>query len=159
MLKSVASVLTGLALVASPAIGQTSDEADVELGTLTCELQAVTNVLIYAEESFECTFVTEDGVTQTYDATIGKVGANLQLKTDQTLKWIVMSSVDPAKEQDLSGDYIGASAQASLGVGAGANLMVGGSGDNFTLQPLSLSGQEGIGASLTIDGLNLSRTS
>lgn len=133
------------------------DAARIELGTLTCELAAVTNVIIYAEESFNCILETNEGDEIPYEGNIEKIGANLQIKTDQTLKWIVLSSVSMDEPEDLSGSYLGASAQASLGIGGGANVLVGGSGDNFTLQPISVTGQEGIGASLTLDSLTLSR--
>ena len=131
--------------------------ARFELGTLTCDLEGWTNALIYAEESFDCVFVDEQGRTAAYDGAISKLGANLQIKGDQRLEWIVLSSITADEPHDLSGTYLGASAQASLGLGAGANLLIGGSGDNFTLQPVSVTGQEGLGASLTIDTLTLSR--
>ena len=133
------------------------DAARIELGTLTCDLAAVTNVIVYAEESFDCVLETNEGDAIAYEGTIEKIGANLQIKTDQTLKWIVLSSVSMDEPEDLSGSYFGASAQASLGVGGGANVLVGGSGDNFTLQPISVTGQEGLGASLTLDSLTLNR--
>ncbi|HUF57431.1 MAG TPA: DUF992 domain-containing protein [Thermohalobaculum sp.] len=133
------------------------DAARIELGTLTCELAAVTNVIVYAEESFDCVLETNEGEMIAYEGNIEKIGANLQIKTAQTLKWIVLSSVSMDEPEDLSGSYFGASAQASLGVGGGANVLVGGSGDNFTLQPISVTGQEGLGASLTLDSLTLSR--
>lgn len=133
------------------------DAARIELGSLTCELAAVTNVIIYAEETFDCVLETNEGEAIPYEGNIEKIGANLQIKTKQTLKWIVLSSVSMDAVEDLSGSYVGASAQASLGVGGGANVLIGGSGDNFTLQPVSVTGQEGIGASLTLDSLTLSR--
>lgn len=133
------------------------DAVRAELGTLTCELEAVTNLLVYAEESFGCLFTSNEGVTVAYEGKLEKLGANLQLKTGQTLQWIVLSSVTAGEPEDLSGSYVGASAQASLGVGGGANVLIGGSGDNFTLQPISVTGQEGLGASLTIDSLTLER--
>ena len=44
----------------------------------------------------------------------------------------------------LAGDYIGASAEATAAVGAGANLLIGGSNKTFTLQPLSVQAQTGV---------------
>jgi hypothetical protein len=55
----------------------------------------------------------------------------------------------------LAGSYVGASAEASAGVGAGANLLVGGSNDTISLQPLSVQGQTGINAALAVSELVL----
>ncbi|MGE4247557.1 MAG: DUF992 domain-containing protein, partial [Parvibaculaceae bacterium] len=44
----------------------------------------------------------------------------------------------------LSGTYVGATAEATAAIGAGANILVGGFNKNVTLQPVSLSGQTGL---------------
>ena len=55
----------------------------------------------------------------------------------------------------LSGDYVGPSAAASVGVGAGANLLVGGSGSSFTLQPLSVEAQTGLNLAVGVSSFQL----
>ena len=52
-------------------------------------------------------------------------------------------------------DYGGASGSASLGVGVGANALVGGSHRSFALQPLSVSGNVGVNLALGVAGLTL----
>ena len=44
----------------------------------------------------------------------------------------------------MAGTYAGLTANASIGVGGGANVLIGGTGRSFVLQPLSLEGQVGI---------------
>ena len=44
----------------------------------------------------------------------------------------------------LSGTYSGVGAQASAGAGVGANVLVGGTGRAFSLQPVSIEGQTGL---------------
>jgi hypothetical protein len=44
----------------------------------------------------------------------------------------------------LAGTYAGAGAEATAGVGLGANVLVGGSGKAFSLQPISVEGQVGV---------------
>ena len=44
----------------------------------------------------------------------------------------------------LSGTYTGVGAQASAGAGVGANVLVGGTGRAFSLQPVSVQGQTGL---------------
>jgi hypothetical protein len=55
----------------------------------------------------------------------------------------------------LAGTYLGASAEATAGVGAGANLLIGGSDDTISLQPLSVQGQTGLNAALGVSELIL----
>lgn len=127
----------------------------VELGVLTCQLADVDNLLVYAEESFVCTFEGDERMTR-YAGNITKIGANLEFKGEQTLRWLVLAPVRYDVPGALEGDYVGASASASIGVGAGAKILIGGSGDQITLQPLSVSTTtEAVGASLTLDSLEL----
>ena len=136
-------------------LGAEGEQGKVEVGTLTCELAAVTNVLIYAKETFNCTFENGEGVTEAYEGKFSKIGANLQLKDSQTIKWLVVAPATLEEPGLLEGTYVGASAEAAVGVGAGARVLVGGSEDQFALQPVSVSGETGIGASLTFDSLSL----
>ncbi|MCL2385321.1 MAG: DUF992 domain-containing protein, partial [Alphaproteobacteria bacterium] len=46
-------------------------------------------------------------------------------------------------------------ASATVGVGLGANLLVGGSNDTFSLQPLSLQAQTGISLAAGVTALTL----
>jgi hypothetical protein len=55
----------------------------------------------------------------------------------------------------LRGNYVGASADASLGLGAGAKVLVGGSHRTISLQPLAVQGQAGVNLALGVAGLRL----
>ncbi len=44
----------------------------------------------------------------------------------------------------LRGDYVGASGEATIGAGLGANVLVGGSNRTVALQPVSIQGQTGL---------------
>lgn len=128
---------------------------NVELGTLTCSLAEVDNILIYSEESFACLFDGGDRRSR-YAGRLSKVGANLQVKGNQTLQWLVLAPARYDAEGSLQGNYVGASGEAAVGVGAGARLLVGGSDDAITLQPLSVSTTtDSVGVSLTLDALEL----
>ena len=56
---------------------------------------------------------------------------------------------------DLSGNYGGATAGGAFVIGAGANVMYGGSNNSFALQPLSLEGQVGLNVYAGVAGLEL----
>ena len=44
----------------------------------------------------------------------------------------------------MAGNYAGATADAAVGVGLGANVLVGGSNDQIALQPVSIEGMTGL---------------
>ena len=55
----------------------------------------------------------------------------------------------------LAGHFGGVGANATVGVGFGANLLAGGSGNSISLQPLSLQGQTGLSAVAGIVNVDL----
>ena len=55
----------------------------------------------------------------------------------------------------LAGEYAGASAQGTVGVGVGANVLVGGSGNQVALQPVSVEGSVGLNAAAGVAAVSL----
>jgi hypothetical protein len=55
----------------------------------------------------------------------------------------------------LAGSYVGASAEATVGAGLGANVLVGGFQRSVALQPVSVSGQTGLNFALGVGDLEL----
>ena len=55
----------------------------------------------------------------------------------------------------LAGGYGGASAEATLGGGVGANVLVGGFRKSISLQPISVGAQKGLDLALAVSGLEL----
>lgn len=127
----------------------------VTLGMLTCDLVRDTNLLVFSKESFACSFRASGGATEHYRGEISKLGADLEFKSGQVLKWAVLAPSAVGGPGALAGRYVGASAEATAVGGLGARVLVGGSRDQITLQPVSLSGQTGFGASVTLDALRL----
>jgi Protein of unknown function (DUF992) len=90
-----------------------------------------------------------------YIATIRKVGLDLGITQETALAWAVYAPVNRLGPGDLSGNYAGAQGSASLGVGAGGNMLVGGSNNTIALQPLSLQGQVGVNIAAGLESLEL----
>lgn len=144
------------ALVLAGGLFATSAHADIEIGTLTCELTDVTNVIVYTNEEFACRFEPNEGDVETYAGEIDSVGVNLQFKDDMTIIWAVIApTTDAYKPGILEGTYVGGSAEVSIGAGMGAKVLVGGGENSFTLQPISVSGIVGAGAQLGIESFVL----
>lgn len=131
--------------------------AGVKIGTLTCTANEVTNAIIYTSETFSCVFAPLNGQNEDYTGQIQKLGVDLMLKGGETMVWAVFAAnATDYEENALAGTYVGAGAAAAVGVGAGAKVLVGGGADSFTLQPISVSGLQGVGASLNIESFSLS---
>jgi hypothetical protein len=58
---------------------------------------------------------------------------------------------------DLAGQYAGADASAVVGLGAGGNVLVGGSNKSIALQPLSVQGGVGLAVAAGLESLELRR--
>jgi hypothetical protein len=55
----------------------------------------------------------------------------------------------------LAGDYVGASGEATIAAGLGANVLIGGSNRTVALQPVSVSGQVGLNLAVGVADLRL----
>lgn len=141
---------------AGAARAETTRGGTVTLGMLTCDLVSDANAILFSREDYTCTYRSARGTSDRYDGRVGKIGADLEFKSGQTLKWAVLAPSAISGPGILAGTYVGGSAEATLVGGAGARLLLGGSRNQITLQPLSVSGQTGIGASATLDALSLS---
>jgi hypothetical protein len=68
--------------------------------------------------------------------------------------WLVFApgQVSPGA---LAGDYGGATASATVGAGVGANVLLGGSNKQITLQPVSVEGSAGLNVAAGIAAVTL----
>jgi hypothetical protein len=90
-----------------------------------------------------------------YVATIRKVGLDLGITQETALAWGVYAPVARLGPGDLAGNYAGAQGSATIGVGLGGNVLVGGSQNSIALQPLSLQGQTGLNVAAGLESLEL----
>jgi hypothetical protein len=144
-------------LVAQAAFGTASSEpAKLVAGTLTCKGKGSVGLIIGSKQTLSCTY-NPSGKTppQSYRATITKVGLDVGIKGASTMVWTVLSSTTELPADALEGKYAGVSADASVGVGGGGNLLVGGSKNSVSLQPLSVQGQTGLNLAVGVSGLSL----
>jgi len=86
---------------------------------------------------------------------MNRIGLDIGITAGGVMVWAVLGSSSGVRPGVLTGRFVGASGEISVGVGAGANLLVGGSGQSVSLQPLSLEGQVGVNLALGVAGLTL----
>ncbi len=92
---------------------------------------------------------------QSYDGALSTVGIALGVSTGSVLGWAVFAPTSGVPAGALAGEYVGVSADVGLGLGAGANVLLGGSNRTIALQPLSLQGSTAINVIAGVSSLKL----
>ena len=156
---SRSTIRAGLAvtlLVASFAIAPAQQPMQrVQVGVLECRGGASVGFIVGSVTNLGCVLRVE-GMPEDRDvATIRKVGLDLGITQESALAWGVFAPVARLGPGDLAGNYAGVQGSATLGVGAGGNLLVGGSNNTIALQPLSLQGQVGVSVAAGLQSLEL----
>jgi len=152
------SALAALAVVAAvalpvPTMAQGRDRT--KAGTLTCDISGGIGLIITSKKEVTCMFTpSQPGPREVYTGSITKFGLDLGATTGGEMIWAVFA---PSNRRfgALAGNYGGASAEATVGAGVGANVLVGGSERTVTLQPVSVQGQAGLNLAVGVAGLEL----
>jgi hypothetical protein len=95
------------------------------------------------------------GADDRYSGTINKFGIDIGTTTKSVVSWAVFAPTAALKNGALAGSYGGVSGEATVGVGVGANALVGGSNKTIVLQPLSVQAQQGLNIAAGIAALEL----
>jgi len=132
--------------------------AKLVAGTLTCKGKGSVGLILGSKQTLSCSFnPASNRPKEYYTATITKLGLDVGVKGKSTMVWTVLSSTTDLPSGALAGQYAGVAADASVGVGGGANALVGGNKKSVTLQPLSVQGQTGLNVAVGVAGLKLTR--
>jgi hypothetical protein len=127
----------------------------VRVGVLECRGGASVGFIVGSVTNLGCVLRVEGVPEDRYVATIRKVGVDLGITQETALGWAVYAPVARLGPGDLAGTYAGAQGSATLGIGVGGNVLVGGSDNSIALQPLSLQGQVGLGVAAGLESLEL----
>lgn len=132
-----------------------ADDPGVEVGTLTCEQHDRVNLVVWSDATFVCTLRSETSDDKVYEGRISKVGADLTVDKIETMAWTVFAPTLDMEDDVLVGEYVGASADAAVGSGGGARVLVGGFENSINLQPVALSGETGFGVAAGIENFTI----
>ncbi len=124
-------------------------------GTLICDISAGLGLIVGSSRTMTCRFSPSRGRPEVYEGTIRRFGLDLGITAGTQLVWVVLSTGSNRRAGDLAGEYVGAAADASLGVGGGGSLLVGGSNRTISLQPLSIQAQAGVNVAAGVSQLVL----
>jgi hypothetical protein len=140
-----------LAAVLAPAAAS-SAQAAIRTGTLTCDIGGGIGVILGSSKSVACRYTAFNGESELYNGTVRKLGVDVGFTLAGRMVWAVF---EPGRHGSLGGRYAGVSAEATVGAGVGANVLIGGGNGGVTLQPLSVQGQTGLNAAAGIGTLSI----
>ncbi len=154
MPKKLAVAISALALGAM-AYGAPAQAQGIQAGVLTCNVASGFGFIFGSSKAVNCTYSPAGGAPQHYVGSIDKFGVDIGYTQGGVLVWTVLAPTTAPPPGALSGHYIGATASATAGVGVGANVLVGGSGNTISLQPLSIEGNTGLNVAAGVEGVTL----
>ena len=125
-------------------IGSAAAADKINVGMLHCDVSAGVGLFFTEKQTMNCTFKHLDGAPEeVYQGTIQEVGIAL----GGTEKGVPAGA--------LAGKYTGLGANASVGVGGGENVLLGGNNQAFMLQPSSYEGQVGLNLAVGVTTITL----
>ncbi|MGB8893885.1 MAG: DUF992 domain-containing protein [Pseudolabrys sp.] len=153
-LLSVLAPLAVIAAVASPVPTMAQAER-VKAGTLTCDISGGIGLIITSHKDVTCMFTpSQPGPREVYVGGISKFGLDIGATAGGEMVWAVYAPTT-RRFGALAGNYSGATAEATVGAGLGANVLVGGSNRTVALQPVSVQGQAGLNVAAGVAELTL----
>lgn len=158
MVKTVSKIgcicsLVGLIFASS--VGEAA-ESKVRAGSLECDVSAGVGLILVEKQTMRCAFTPAGGgPVDHYTGKIEEVGITLGATAKGVMIWGVLAAQKGIPRGALAGSYGGLGADASLGLGLGANVLIGGTGRAFMLQPLSIEGQVGLNVAAGITTVTL----
>jgi hypothetical protein len=152
---SALAALAVAAAVALPAPSIAQGRERSKAGTLACDISAGIGLIITSKKELTCMFTpSQPGPREVYTGSITKFGLDLGATAGGEMVWAVYAPTN-RKFGALAGHYGGASAEATVGAGVGANVLVGGSNHTVTLQPVSVQGQAGLNVAAGVAEIDL----
>ena len=143
-----AGIVIGALMLGTPA------QADIQAGTLACNVGGGPGFIIGSSRPLNCTYSGPVG-PEHYVGNIAKLGVDIGYLRGGEMVWAVVGPTAYPGPGSLAGSYGGVTANAAVGGGIGANALVGGSNRWFVLQPVSVVGETGFDVSGGLATVNL----
>ena len=130
-----------------------------KIGYLNCHVASGWGFIFGSSRKLQCVYTpaASGKKIENYSGSITKFGADIGYLQSGVILWTVLSPGMKITENPglLAGHYGGATASATLGLGAGGNLLVGGMDGSISLQPISIEGNTGLNVAAGIATINL----
>ena len=151
---SLAAAVAGLFLAPLATISPSAAAVSAKAGVLTCHVDSGWGFVFGSSRALQCVF-SGNGRNEHYSGTIAKFGIDIGYLQSGVIVWGVFAPATNVAPGSLAGDYGGATAGASVGVGAQANVLIGGSNQSLSLQPVSFEGDKGLNIAAGIAAITL----
>ena len=134
--------------------GVANARTGIKIGSLKCNVAGGFGAIVTSAKEMSCTLFKLSGKTEHYSGVIRKYGLDVGYTGKAKMVWLVFA---PGKVNTgaLRGTYVGGAADASVVVGGGGNVLVGGFNKSITLQPVSLKVQTGVNVAVGVATLEL----
>lgn len=149
------TLLAGAALAGALALAGQASADGVKIGTLSCHEASGFGFILGSSRSIHCTYAGSGGHIERYTGNVSKFGVDIGYQGSAVILWNVVAPTTGMRAGALAGHYGGVTGSAAVGVGAGANVLVGGFNRSFTLQPVSIQGNTGLNVAAGIADMTL----
>ena len=139
-----------------PVVGPAQAQGGIVVGTLSCNVASGFGFVFGSSRAMNCTFSGPGPRYEHYVGNISKFGVDIGYTQAGVLIWTVLAPTAVIVPGSLAGSFAGGTASATVGIGVGANALIGGSGNSFALQPLSIETNQGLNVAAGIGALTLS---
>jgi hypothetical protein len=153
-MRRLISTLVGVSTVALSTAALAQNPGGVNVGSLQCHVSGGMGFVFGSSKDLDCLLIKPDGRADHYVGSINKYGVDIGFTKEASMVWLVFAPGAIGKGA-LAGDYGGATASGTVGVGVGANVLVGGSSKQITLQPVSVEGSTGLNVAAGVASVTL----
>lgn len=119
-------------------------EAGVKTGLLACNFDSGWGFVFGSTREIKCSFTHGGGSVEHYIGHLRKFGVDIGYLSGGVIAWAVLAPTTDVGKGTLAGDYGGVIGSAAVVGGAGANMLVRGFKNSFSLQPFSFEGNAGL---------------
>jgi uncharacterized protein DUF992 len=141
--------------LAMPAAAQ-APQSWTQVGGLSCQVDPNVGFIIVGSQSMRCLFTPNTPQErEAYAGALNTVGLNVGISAGGVLGWAVFAPTTGLPLGALAGEYVGVSGDVGIGLGAGANVLLGGSNRTIALQPISLQGSIALNVVAGVSSLKL----
>lgn len=127
----------------------------VKIGQLLCHVDGGWGYVLGSSKDLKCSYHPNHGVDDFYEGSINKFGLDIGYTSSGTLVWDVIAPTSDMRGGALAGDYAGATASATVAVGLGAHVLLGGFDRSIALQPVSFESNSGLNVAAGVGELSL----
>ena len=152
MLRRVLNITAAAFLALAASTGAQAQQASA-VGFLKCDISSGVSFIFGSTRNLRCSFTPSAGPVEFYEGTIQKFGLDIGFVQGGVILWQVLAPVVPNKPGALTGSYVGATADLTVVAGLGANALI--SGNKIMLNPLSVTGSQGLNIAAGIGAIDL----